>query len=52
MTFSTPIIEIVNVVESAILNQKLDLDDIAVKFHDVESHPEQFPGAVFRLRNP
>ena len=52
MTFSTPIIEIVNVVALAVLDQKLDLDDIAVKFPDVESHPEQFPGAVFRLRNP
>ena len=41
-----------NVVASAVLDQKLDLDDIAVKFPDVESHPEQFAGAVFRLRNP
>ena len=40
MIFSTPIIEIVNVVASAVLDQKLDLDDIAVKFPDVESHPE------------
>ena len=52
MTFTTPIIEIVNVVASASIDQKLDLDIIADKFPDVEYHPEQFPGAVFRLRNP
>ncbi len=52
MIFSTPIIEIVIIVATAVLNSKLDLDDIAVKFPDVESHAEQFPGAVFRLRNP
>jgi TATA-box binding protein (TBP) (component of TFIID and TFIIIB) len=40
MTFSTPIIKIVNVVGSTVLDQKLDLDDLAVKFPDVESHPE------------
>ncbi len=52
MTFTTPIIEIVNVVASASIDQKLDLNDIADKFPDVEYHPEQFPGAVFRLRSP
>ena len=52
MTFTTPIIEIVNVVASASIDQKLDLNIIADKFPDVEYHPEQFPGAVFRLRNP
>ena len=52
MAFTTPIIEIVNVVASASIDQKLDLDIIADKFPDVEYHPEQFPGAVFRLRNP
>ena len=52
MTFTTPIIEIVNVVASATIDQKLDLNYIADKFPDVEYHPEQFPGAVFRLRIP
>ncbi len=52
MTFTTPMIEIVNVVASATIDQKLDLNDIADKFPDVEYHPEQFPGAVFRLRSP
>ncbi len=52
MTFTTPIIEIVNVVASATIDQKLDLNKIADEFPDVEYHPEQFPGAVFRLRSP
>ena len=52
MTFTTPIIEIVNVVASATIDQKLDLNKIQEKFPDVEYHPAVFPGAVFRLRNP
>jgi transcription initiation factor TFIID TATA-box-binding protein len=47
-----PVIAIVNVVASATIDQKLDLIDITKKFPDVEYHPEQFPGAVFRLQNP
>ena len=45
-------IEIVNVVASATIDQKLDLDKIQKKFPDTEYHPEQFPGLVFRLKNP
>ncbi len=52
MTQTKPIIAIVNVVASATIDQKLDLVDITKKFPDVEYHPEQFPGAVFRLENP
>jgi len=52
VTFTTPIIEIVNVVASATIDQKLDLNKIQEKFPDVEYHPDVFPGAVFRLRNP
>ena len=52
MALTKPIIEIVNVVASASIDQKLDLNKITEKFPDVEYHPEQFPGAVFRLRNP
>ena len=37
---------------SATIEQRLDLNDITKKFPDVEWNPEQFPGAVFRLRNP
>ena len=52
MTQTKPIIDIVNVVASATIDQKLDLNDITKKFPDVEYHPEQFPGAVFRLKTP
>ena len=52
MTFTTPIIEIVNVVASATIDQKLDLNKIQEKFPEVEYHPDVFPGAVFRIRNP
>jgi len=52
LVFTKPIIEIVNVVASATIDQKLDLIKIQKKFPDVEYHPEQFPGAVFRLKTP
>ena len=47
-----PVIEIVNVVASATIDQKLDLIKIQKKFPLVEYQPEQFPGAVFRLKSP
>ena len=52
MPFTKPIISIENVVATGTIDQKLDLKDITKKFPDVEWHPEQFPGAVFRLKNP
>jgi transcription initiation factor TFIID TATA-box-binding protein len=52
MPFSKPMVEIVNVVASATIDQKLDLVKIQEKFPDVEYHPERFPGAVFRLKSP
>jgi len=52
MPKSKPIISIVNVVASATIDQRLDLNDITKKFPDVEWHPDQFPGAVFRIKNP
>jgi len=52
MAQTKPVIAIVNVVASATIEQRLDLLDITEKFPDVEYNPEQFPGAVFRLRNP
>ena len=52
MTFTTPIIEFVNVVASASIDQKLDLNKIQEKFPEVDYHPDVFPGAVFRIRNP
>ena len=52
MPHSKPLISIVNVVASATIDQRLDLKDIVKKFPEVEWHPEQFPGAVFRIKNP
>ncbi|WP_316507096.1 TATA-box-binding protein [Nitrosopumilus sp.] len=52
MAQTKPHISIVNVVSSATTDQKLDLVEITKKFPDVEYHPDQFPGAVFRLDNP
>jgi len=52
MTATKPVVEIVNVVASATIDQKLDLIKIQKKFPDVEYNPEQFPGAVFRIKNP
>ncbi|MEK0319570.1 MAG: TATA box-binding protein, partial [Nitrosopumilus sp.] len=39
MVFTKPIIEIVNVVASATIDQKLDLYKIQKEFPDVEYHP-------------
>ncbi len=52
MAHTKPVVEIVNVVASATIEQRLDLLDITKKFPDVEYNPDQFPGAVFRLHNP
>jgi transcription initiation factor TFIID TATA-box-binding protein len=46
------IVSIENVVASASINQKVDLNEITKNFEDVEYHPEQFPGLVFRLKTP
>jgi transcription initiation factor TFIID TATA-box-binding protein len=47
-----PIIEIVNVVASATIEEKLNLNNIQAKIPDIEYNPEQFPGAVFRIMTP
>ncbi len=52
MPSTKPIIEIVNVVASATIEEKLDLNDIQAKIPDIEYNPEQFPGAVFRIMTP
>jgi len=45
-------INIVNVVASATLNQRIDLSAIVRLFPGVEYRPEQFPGLVYRLKKP
>src|SRR3984893_18914679 len=46
------IVSIENVVESASINQTVDLNLITKNFVDVKYHPDQFPGLVFRLKTP
>jgi transcription initiation factor TFIID TATA-box-binding protein len=45
-------IKIQNIVASTTFAEKLDLDIIAQSLEDAEYEPEQFPGLVFRLKNP
>ena len=52
MPKSKAIINIQNVVASATLNQKVDLNAIVRGYPGVEYRPEQFPGLVFRLKRP
>jgi transcription initiation factor TFIID TATA-box-binding protein len=46
------IICIQNVVATATLNQKVDLNAVVKSFPGVEYRPEQFPGLVYRLKRP
>ena len=45
-------VNIQNIVASAILSDKLDLDYIAQSIEITEYEPEQFPGLIYRLKNP
>ncbi|XHH10609.1 MAG: TATA-box-binding protein [Candidatus Bathyarchaeia archaeon] len=45
-------ISIENVVASATLNQKVDLNSVVKGYPGVEYRPEEFPGLVFRLKRP
>ena len=46
------IITIQNVVASATLNQKVDLNAVGKSYPDAEYRPGLFPGLVFRLKRP
>ena len=52
MPQTKPIVSIENVVASATVDQKMDLNAITKNFPDVEYHPDQFPGLVFRIKSP
>ena len=52
MPETKPIVSIENVVASATVNQTVNLNLITQIFPDVEYHPDQFPGLVFRLKSP
>jgi len=44
--------KIENIVASVILNQKLDLDEIAFTIPNVQYDPGEFPGLVYRFKKP
>ena len=52
MAETIPIIKIENVVASATINQRIDLIEITKKFTHAEYNPKQFPGLVFRIKDP
>ena len=52
MPQTKPIVSVENVVASADVMQTMDLNEITRTFPDVEYHPDQFPGLVFRLKVP
>ena len=47
-----PTFKIENIVASANLGVELDLYAIATEVKDVEYEPEQFPGAILKLKDP
>ena len=46
------VIKIVNIVASATLDQRIDLQAILKVFRSAEYRPKRFPGLVFRLKRP
>lgn len=52
MAHTKPVISIQNVVASASVGKKIDLDLIKNTFSEVEYNREQFPGLVFRIKSP
>ena len=47
-----PKVQIQNIVGSASLNFRVNLDQLAMDCEDTEYEPEQFPGLIFRLAEP
>ena len=45
-------IKVENIVASTTFAEKLDLDIIAQAFDEAEYEPEQFPGLVYRIKEP
>jgi len=45
-------IEVVNIVASASVGSKLDLEKIAAQVEDVDYDPKRFPGAICRIKEP
>ena len=45
-------VKVENIVASAIFAEKLDLDVISTSLEEAEYEPEQFPGLIYRLKDP
>ena len=45
-------IKVENIVASTVFAEKLDLDFISQSLEEAEYEPEQFPGLIYRLKNP
>jgi len=45
-------VKVLNIVASTIFAEKLDLDVITKAIEETEYEPEQFPGLIYRLKNP
>ncbi len=45
-------VKVENIVASTIFAEKLDLDVIAKSLEEAEYEPEQFPGLIYRLKDP
>jgi len=45
-------IKVENIVASTVFAEKLDLDMIAQSLAEAEYEPEQFPGLVYRIKEP
>ena len=52
MPGETAVVSVQNVVASASLKQRLDLESIVRVIPGVEYRPEQFPGLVYKLKKP
>ena len=45
-------VKVQNIVASTVFAEKLDLDFISQSLEEAEYEPEQFPGLIYRLKNP
>ena len=45
-------VKVENIVASTVFAEKLDLDVISQSLEETEYEPEQFPGLVYRLKEP
>jgi transcription initiation factor TFIID TATA-box-binding protein len=52
LSTSKPVVNIQNIVASAVLGGEIDLENVVYKLKRVMYEPEQFPGAVYRMDEP